>query len=167
MIEVVVDDLAFMESNAIVRPANSHLDPILHSLRRLEQIGGPEFIRQLAIHDELAVGSAVVTGAGELGAEFVIHAVIQSPVEPVSTRGVGRALTSALERADQWGLAHIAIPPLGVGPGNLDLTTAARIMFTTLKLSMAQSRYPNKVTIVVETEEDREVFAALLSGFAN
>src|SRR5439155_6679739 len=72
VIRVVVDDLAFLSSDAIVRPATTRLDPTTPAVRRLEQVGGKEFVGRLQVHKDLAVGSAVVTGGGgDLPAEFV------------------------------------------------------------------------------------------------
>ena len=89
---VVVDDLAFFPTDAIVRPATTQLEPTTAALRRLEQMGGPEFLRHLELHTELDVGAAVVTAAGgDLPAEFLIHAIILSQHEAISHRGVSRA----------------------------------------------------------------------------
>src|SRR2546427_5480739 len=62
VIRVVVDDLAFLACDAIVRPATTRLDPTTPMVRRLEQVGGTEFVGRLRVHKDLAVGSAVVTG---------------------------------------------------------------------------------------------------------
>src|SRR5207244_12561370 len=95
VIRVVVDDLAFLASDALVRPATARLDPTTPLVRRLEQVGGAEFTSRLRVQKELAVGAAVVTaGGGDLPAEFVIHAVIQSDDEPVTRGGVARAWQS-------------------------------------------------------------------------
>src|SRR5207247_2396008 len=81
-------------------------------VRRLEQVGGTEFVGRLRVHKDLAVGSAVVTGGGgDLPAEFVIHAVIRSDTEPVSATGVARAWLSALHQAQEWEFAHLTVPP--------------------------------------------------------
>ncbi|HXH62722.1 MAG TPA: hypothetical protein VNG95_00995, partial [Gemmatimonadales bacterium] len=72
MIRVVVDDLAFLSADAIVRPATARLDSTTPAVRRLETVGGRAFIAQLALQQELAVGAAVVTASGgDLPAEFV------------------------------------------------------------------------------------------------
>jgi O-acetyl-ADP-ribose deacetylase (regulator of RNase III) len=42
------------------------------------------------VNEPLAVGSAVVTPAGELGVELLIHGVVSSDTEPVSRTSVGR-----------------------------------------------------------------------------
>lgn len=159
---VVVDDLAFVASDAIVRPATTQLEPTTPALRRLEQMGGPEFLRHLEMHTELAVGAAVVTAAGgDLPADFVIHAVIMGPDEPISSRGVGRAWRSVLERAKEWGFARLSVPPLGIGAGNLTLEDAAEILISVFQEHSVVAA-PDDVAVVVETEEQRQVFESVL-----
>lgn len=157
MIRVVVDDLAFVTADAIVRPANSLLEPTTASLRRLEQIGGASFWTQLQTGRELAVGSAVVTGGGDLEVELVVHAIIRSATEPVSRDTVRRALTAALQRATDWQLAHLAMPLLGTGAGNLSLEDAADVVGIVLTALPGPGGFPRDVTIVVETDEERAV----------
>jgi len=159
---VVVDDLAFFPADAIVRPATTQLEPTTPALRRLEQMGGPEFLRHLELHTELAVGAAVVTAAGgDLPAEFVIHAIILSQHEAISRRGVSRAWRSVLERAREWGFTRLSVPPLGIGAGNLALEDAAEILVTVFQERPAVVA-PNEVTIVAETEEQRQVIESVL-----
>ena len=163
MIRVVVDDLAFLACDAIVRPATTRLDPTTPVVRRLEQVGGNEFVGRLQVHKDLAVGSAVVTGGGgDLPAEFVIHAVIRSDTEPVSPTSVARAWLSALHQAQEWEFAHLTVPPLGTGAGNLSIEAAAEIMVTVLKAHAESAAYPSSVSIVVESPEDREAFEGAL-----
>jgi O-acetyl-ADP-ribose deacetylase (regulator of RNase III) len=167
VIRVVVDDLAFVVADAVVRPATTLLEPTTPSLRRLEQVGGSRFWEGLRVERELAVGSAVVTGAGDLSAELVIHAIIRSATEPVSKDVVRRALTAVLQRAADWQLAHLAIPPLGTGAGNLPVEDAAAAMAGPLSAVGAGSAFPRDVTIVVETEQERGVFeVALRTGLS-
>ncbi len=162
MIRVVVDDIAFVEADAVIRPATATLEPTSAALRHLEHVGGPEWARQLKVQQALAVGSAVVTGAGALPVEFVIHAVIRSATEPVSPTGIRRALTSALQRAVDWQLKRVTVPPLGTGAGNLSIEEAARIMVDVLAQHTAVAAYPAEVEIVVERAEDGAVFESLL-----
>ncbi|HEV8266503.1 MAG TPA: macro domain-containing protein [Gemmatimonadales bacterium] len=163
MIRVVVDDLGFLPADAIVRPSTTRLDPTAAALRRLETMGGTEFHDRLRLSRELAVGAAVVTAAGgELPAEFVIHAVIRSDTEPVSRGGVARAWLSALHQAQQWQLAHLSVPPIGTGAGNLTIEDAAEVMVTVLHAHLGNAAFPTDVSFVVETPADREVFEAAL-----
>lgn len=162
MIDVVVDDLASVDADAVVRPSTDKLEPTSPALRQLERIGGPGFQRQLETAVQLTVGAATVTGGGDLPAEFVIHAIIRSVTEPVSRTGVRRALTSALQQAQAWQFQAVAIPPVGVGPGNLPLEDAAAILCDVLHSHLRTQEFPSEVKIVVETDEDRIVFENLL-----
>jgi O-acetyl-ADP-ribose deacetylase (regulator of RNase III) len=162
VIHVVVDDLAFVNADAVIRPTTASLEPLSPSLRRLEQVGGPSFWNQLSVHDDLAVGSAVVTGAGDLAADLVIHAVICSTEEPVSQRHVRGALISALQRAEDWQIRRLAVPPMGTGAGNLELEDVAPLTVDVLGKAMATAKYPEQVSIVVDTEQDMAVFEAYL-----
>jgi O-acetyl-ADP-ribose deacetylase (regulator of RNase III) len=163
VIRVVVDDLAFVVADAVVRPATTLLEPTTPGLRRLEQVGGAAFWEGLRVERELAVGSAVVTAAGELAAELVIHAVIRSAAEPVSAQSVRRALTAVLQRATDWQLAHVAMPPLGTGAGNLSLEDAATAMAGPLA-SVVPGGFPREITVVVESDDERRVFEAALGA---
>jgi O-acetyl-ADP-ribose deacetylase len=162
VIRVVVDDIAFVPADAVIRPATTTLEPTSAALRHLEQVGGPTFWGQLRVQQPLAVGAAVVTAGGELAAEFVIHAVIRSVTEPVSPGSVRRALTSAMQRAVDWQLARVAVPPLGTGAGNLSLEDAARVMIDVLNQHTMVAEYPRDVAIVVESEADKQAFDFLL-----
>lgn len=160
---VVVDDLAFLAADAIVRPATARLDPTTPAVRRLEQMGGPAFRDRLVVQRELPIGAAVVTGGGgDLPADFVIHAIIQSQTEAVSHHGVARAWRSALERAQEWEFARLSAPPIGTGAGNLSLEDAADIMVQELFVHRARAAFPSDLAIVVETDEQRDVFEAVL-----
>lgn len=162
MIRVAVDDIAFVQADAVIRPATTKLEPTSSALQHLEQVGGESLQRQSQVQQALAVGAAVVTGGGELPTEFVIHAVVRSVQEPVSRDGVRRALISALQRAVDWQFARVTLPPLGTGAGNLSVEDAAQVMVEVLGRHTAVAPYPTEIIIVVDTEQDKQVFDALL-----
>jgi len=163
VIHVVVDDLAFLAGEAVVRPATTRLDSTTPAIRRLETVGGTEFVARLRLQKDLAVGAAVVTAAGgDLSAEFVIHAVIQSDTEPVTRDGVARAWRSALQQALEWEFASVNVPPIGIGAGNLSMEDAAGIMVPILRAHLETAPFPTSVSIVVETADDKDTFEAAL-----
>lgn len=166
MIQVRIDDLAYVEGDAIAWPVNAELRPLTPLLRRLEIAGGRALAAQLRTQEPLPVGSAVVTGAGDLAVELMVSAVIASDGEPVAPSGVRRALTSALQRAADWQISHLICTPFGLGAGNLDVDESAEIMLEVLRRHIGQARYPSAVTIVVETGVEEESFAARLARCA-
>ncbi len=166
MIHVVIDDLAFASADALAWPVSAELRAMTPLLRRVETAGGRALAEQLRVQEPLPVGSAVVTGAGALGVELLIHAVVASDTEPVSAGGVRRALTSALQRAVDWEIAHLACAPFGLGAGNLDVEESADIMVATIRQHCARAHFPDRVTLVVETPLEEEVFSAMLARSA-
>ena len=154
MIEVRIEDLAFYSGDAIVRPATATLGATTPLLRRLEVAAGTKLLDQLALSEPLAVGSAVVTGAGDLPVDLLVHAVVSSDAERVSREGVRRALRSALQRVLAWQIAEIAIPPFGLGAGNLDIDESAQLMADELGRHLDTGAYPTRVTLVAETADE-------------
>ena len=158
MIHVVVGDLASVVADAVVRPANTRLEPITPALRRLEVAAGPRFKEQCRIRQELGVGAAVVTRAGDLAAEFVIHAVIGAEESAVTADGVRSAVNAALWQSSQWRIEALAFPPLGQGP--LSTQASADAIVPTIVEHLRNADHPATVFIVVDTEAERAVFAA-------
>ena len=161
-IAVIVDDLAFFEGEAIARPVTAMLGATTPLLRRLELAAGEALAGQLRIGEPLAVGSAVVTGAGALGVDLLVHAVISSDSEQVTAGSVRRATLSALQRAADWRIARLAFAPFGLGAGNLDPDESATAMASAIGEHVARAAMPKEITIVVENEDERRAFAARL-----
>src|SRR6058998_2200606 len=91
-IDVRVDDLAFYEGEAIARPVNAMLGATTPVMRRLEHAAGAAFADKVRLAQPLPVGAAVVTNAGDLQVELLIHGVVSSDEEPVSRATVRLAL---------------------------------------------------------------------------
>lgn len=164
MIAVRTDDLAFVSADAIARPVDAELRATTPLMRRLEIAGGEALARHLRVNEPLAVGSAVVTPAGALGAELLIHGVVSSDTEPVSRTSVRQAMSSALQRAADWGIEHLALAPFGIGAGNLDVEEAAELVAEAVRRHRETARYPTSITIVVETSFEHDVFERLVCG---
>lgn len=162
MIEVRVEDLAFFEGNAIIRPSTATLGATTPLLRRLELAGGASLLTSLRVAEPLPVGAAVVTGAGDLPVELLVHAVVSSPTERVSRDGVRRAFRSALQRVQEWQLARVAVPPLGLGAGNLALEESAALMAEELLRHRAE--FPRELTVVAENDDEAAALTLALAS---
>jgi O-acetyl-ADP-ribose deacetylase (regulator of RNase III) len=163
VIRVRIDDLAFFDGEAIVRPVNEDLGATTPLLRRLELAAGTQLYNQIRLQEPLPVGAAIVTSAGDLAAELLVSAVVMSRTEPVTSDTVRRALTSALQRVESWQIKHVAIPPFGLGAGNLELDESARVMVGVIAAHVGISRFPEEITLVAETPEEERAFTAALT----
>jgi len=164
VIEIRREDLATTSIEAVVRPIRSDGEAVNQLGRRLEITAGPDLAERLRELGELPVGGAVLTPGGDLPASFVIHVVVQSPDEPVTSSGIRRGLVNALRRASEFGITSLALPPVGMGPGNLEVEEAARILHEILSEHRQGGENPRELLIVVESEYEEEVFGRLISG---
>ena len=151
MIRAVVDDLAFIEADAVLRPADATLEPVTAAAVRLDRQAGARFLEQRRLAVPLEAGAAVITGSGDLTAPFVVHVIIQDPNTVTTRETVKRALTAAWQRAGEWGLARLAAAPLGAGAGLLDFDDAAELMAETFPTN---SDCPRELAIVLERDDD-------------
>lgn len=166
MIRVVVDDLAFLQADAVLRPANDNLDPVSPDVSRMDIQGGEAFAAQRKTRSPLDVGAAVVTGGGDLPAKLVIHLVLQNADTPVTRDAVRRALVSAWQRAGDWQLATIGAPVVGTGPGQLSSEEAVRLMRDTF-LERPVPESPAELVIVVEGEAERDAVETVVRSPAS
>ncbi len=129
-LELVQGDITRQEVDAVVNAANSRLaggggvDGAIH------RAGGPAIMQETdhRYPDGCPTGSAVITGAGNLPAGFVIHAV--GPVWSGGGRGEEQLLRGAYRTSLQLALENrcesIALPALSTGAYRYPIDAAAR-----------------------------------------
>ena len=166
MIEVVVGELTEAESEALLRPVSHDWAPVTAAMRRLEAAAGDALLERCRRLGELPVGSATITPGGDLAADFLVHVVVRSYDEAVSAPGVAKALLNGLRRLDEWSLRTVAMPLLGTGAGNLDAEEAADAMVPVLLEHLAGRSGIERVTVVAESEYEREAFERRLRWHA-
>jgi O-acetyl-ADP-ribose deacetylase (regulator of RNase III) len=162
MIRVAVDDLAFLQADAVLRPADETLAPLTPAMSRLDQQGGERFAALRRVTSPLGAGAAVVTGGGDLAAPFVLHVVLRDQGSAVDRVTVRRALVAAWQRAADWGLATVAAPLVGAAAGGLAPEEAAELLVETFQ-DRAFPACPSALTIVVERDDERALAEAIVN----
>jgi O-acetyl-ADP-ribose deacetylase (regulator of RNase III) len=114
-LSVVLGDLTEEETDAIVNPANTALAHGGGVAGAIVRRGGEEIQRESRGKAPVSVGNAVVTGGGRLHCAWVIHAV--GPVWGAGDEEnkLRRAVTSALDRAEELRLTSLALPAISTG----------------------------------------------------
>ena len=162
MITVAVGQLSAVEAEAVVRPVASDLSPVNALSRDLAAAAGEELTERLERVGPMPVGGALVTPAGALSCDFIIHVVVMSDEEPQTAFTVQRALRNGLRRAADWEVTSLAVPPLGLGAGMLEADPAARTLVEILADHCAEGRPPLDITIVVGSEYEAGLFGRLV-----
>ena len=169
-LELHQGDVTLQAVDAIVNAANSRLmggggvDGAIH--RR----GGPAIMAETDVKypDGCPTGSAVISGAGDLPANHVIHAV--GPVYSGGQSGEPGLLAGAyrrcLELAVENGCRSIAFPSLSTGAYRYPMDQAARIALSTTIAFLRENGRPALVRFVLFDEGAYGAFAAALDELA-
>jgi O-acetyl-ADP-ribose deacetylase (regulator of RNase III) len=133
VLELRQGDITQVAVDAIVNAANSALaggggvDGAIH------RAGGPSILAECRRIGGCPTGSAVLTGAGDLSARHVIHAV--APIyqgQPNDSALLRSAYTTSLHLAEAAGDQSIAFPSLGTGAYGYPIQLAAPIALGTV-----------------------------------
>jgi O-acetyl-ADP-ribose deacetylase (regulator of RNase III) len=95
--------------------------------------GGPKIQEELNGSGPLPVGEAVVTGAGEMKARYIIHAVGPKFREADEEPKLRKTMLSALRCAEEKGAKRIAFPAMGTGFYGVPVDLCARVMLSTIR----------------------------------
>lgn len=164
-------DITAFEADAVINAANSALaggggvDGAIHPQ------GGPSIMAELRSRhpDGCAKGSAVLTGAGNLAARWVIHAV--GPVGRGGQHGepelLAAAYRSALDLANEAGARTVALPAISAGVYGYPLGEAARIGLGAARDHLAGETNLERTTFVLYTGDTHEAFASVLGLLAS
>ncbi len=158
MISIRIADLEVVSTQAVFRAVRWDLQPLTPGGRRVGLGAGEAILERLEQMGDFPIGGAVVTPAGDLDADFIIHLVIESLEEPVTEAGVRKALTNGLRQACAWGVESVAIPALGTGAGCLDAETSAQVILSVLKSFVDSGESLREATVVVTNEYEKAAF---------
>jgi O-acetyl-ADP-ribose deacetylase (regulator of RNase III) len=164
MITVRVGRLDEAETEGVLRPVRSDFTGLTSASRRVEAAAGDQVRARLDGMGELPVGGAVVTPGGDLRAPFIVHAVLESPEESLTSFGVQRALLNGLRRAQEWEMASLALPPFGMGAGALEPEEWASMVVELLLNHLREGEPPGEIVIVVESAYEEDLFRRLLAA---
>jgi len=166
-IELVQGDVTQQAVDAIVNAANSRLaggggvDGAIH------RAAGPTVMgeTQRRYPDGCPTGDAVITGAGNLAARYVIHAV--GPVYSDGDRGeaalLAAAYRSSLLLAAEHECESIALPALSTGAYRYPLDEAATVAIDAAASHASQYALPTLIRFVLFEANALAAFESALS----
>jgi O-acetyl-ADP-ribose deacetylase len=133
VVRLLRGDLTALEVDAFVFYARPDLTLGTGFGTAISVRGGATIQKELNGLAAVAVGQAVVTGAGNLKAKYIVHAVGPRFQEPETEAKLRATVLSSLKAAEAKGIKRIAFPPMGAGFYGVPLETCARVMIEAIK----------------------------------
>ncbi len=126
----------------------------------IQQRGGIVIQKELDEIGSVPTGEAVVTQAGILKADYIIHVNGPKFREEDEREKLERAVTSVLARAEETGVKNIAFPPIGTGMYQVPMDLCANVMVDTISRHLANGSNLEEVLIVVQDPREITPFEA-------
>jgi len=143
---LVHGDLTQARVTAIVNAAGERLAHGGGLAAAIVKGGGPAIGRQsdewVAEHGPISHDKPALTGAGDLPAEWVIHAVGPRWGEGDEHPKLATAVRSALAMAEQRGFTSLGLPPISTGIFGFPVDQAAEIVLDTIAAFAAERPDP-------------------------
>jgi len=167
--EIIVKkgDITEEETQAIVNAANNYFHMRQGLASAIKKKGG-EIIEAEAVKlGPVDVGESVITTAGNLKAEYVIHASVVTGAGKTDDDKIRKATASALRKARENNIASISFCALGCGVGGFPFKDSAKIMAQEVFKYLREAEKPvlKKIIFVLYGDEAYEAFKRNVSGY--
>ncbi len=157
-LELIEGDITELEADAIVNAANEELQLGTGVAGAIREKGGPSIQEECDRIGGTPVGTAVLTGGGELKAKHVIHAVGPRMGEGDEDRKLQSAIRSSLALADRHGLKSIAVPAISTGVFGFPMDRCARILLTEVYRYLQGGTKLERVIVSLWGDDTFEIF---------
>ena len=157
-------DITEYEVDAIVNAANCEFSMSTGVASTIKRKGGMIVEEEAMQQGPVEGGEAVVTTAGNLPANYVIHAAVMgSDLRPTADL-VQRATVNSLRRAEELRLHTLALPAFGTGAGRMDAKDAAEAMLAGFRAHFAATPESNlrRIHLVLFHDDAHQAFGDLL-----
>jgi O-acetyl-ADP-ribose deacetylase (regulator of RNase III) len=154
VVKLTRGDITEMEIEAFVFDIDSDMQLGSGFGSAIQRRGGIVIQKELDKIGSCPTGEAVVTEAGILKADYIIHVNGPKFREPDEEGKLRSATKSALRRADEKGIKRLAFPPIGTGLYQVPMDLCTRVMVDTVTAHLKNDTTLEEVVFV--TMDDRE-----------
>ncbi len=164
VIKVVREDLTLMEVDAIVFYAQHNLNLGSGVGNAISQRGGPKIQEELKKYGTIKTSDAVTTGAGELKAKHIIHAVGPRFQESDTEGKLHATMLNVFKQAQAHNVEKLALPPMGSGFYGVPLPLSAKVMLKVIKDQVAQGSPVKEIDICINDTREIKPFQTALES---
>jgi O-acetyl-ADP-ribose deacetylase (regulator of RNase III) len=155
---LVREDITEMEVDAFVFDVTEDLKLGSGFGAAIQQRGGIVIQKELDKFGSCPTGEAVVTEAGILKADWIIHANGPKFREEDEEDKLRRTIQSVLARAEEKGVKRLAFPPMGTGLYQVPLDLCSRVMVDTISERLANGGTLEEVLIAAPDNREFDPF---------
>lgn len=159
-LRLVREDITEMEVDAFVFDVTEDLKLGSGFGSAIQQRGGIVIQKELDEIGSCPTGEAVVTEAGILKADWIIHANGPKFREEDEEGKLRKTVQSALARAEEKGVKRLAFSPMGTGLYQVPLDLCSRVMVETITEHLANGSTLEEVLIAAPDNREFDPFKA-------
>jgi O-acetyl-ADP-ribose deacetylase (regulator of RNase III) len=157
-IELRAGDITEVEVDAVINAANTDLILAAGVSGAIGRKGGAVIQEECDRIGGVRLGDAVATTAGDLKAQYVIHAASMEIGHFAIDKNIARATRSALRQVEELGLKTAAFPAIGTGVAAFPADKCATLMLREAAKRLARSEAIEKIVFVLLRDEILEAF---------
>ncbi|MGE4498003.1 MAG: macro domain-containing protein [Deferribacterales bacterium] len=157
---LIKGDITESDTDAIVNAANTNLKLGSGVAGAIRVKGGESIQKECDAIGYCPLGSAVITGGGNLKAKYVVHAAgPRYGIDPAPEKNLYGAVFTSLMTAEAKGLSSIALPAVSMGINGFPEDEAAEIIIKAIT-DFAENAPENlkKIVICLFSDKDLSVF---------
>ncbi len=151
-------DLTLMDIEAIVFYAQHNLVLGSGFGNAIAMRGGSSIQEELKTHGTISTGEAVITSAGELKSNYIIHAVGPRFRESDMEEKLIATVQSVLKIAEGKKIRELGFPPMGTGFYGIPLDLSARVMFEVIQKHLSGNTVLEKIVICLIDQREFSAF---------
>jgi O-acetyl-ADP-ribose deacetylase (regulator of RNase III) len=166
VIRLIQGDITDMDLEAFVYYAQTDLALGSGHGNAISTRGGPSIKKELDEIGGAALTEAVITSAGNLKAQHIVHAVGPAFQEDQINEKLKATIVNALKCADEKGIKQLAMPPMGAGFYGVPLPVCSEIMVDSIKDHLSGQTSLEEVVIVANDSRDYAPFEKKLASLS-
>ena len=156
---LLMGDITEQDYDVIVNPANENLQLGGGVAGAIRKKGGEEIQKECNKIGGTYVGGAVLTGAGNLKAKYIIHAVGPRMGEGEEEVKLKNATMNSLLLAEEHNIKTIVFPAISTGIFGYPITKCAEIMLQVIVEYLKRPTNLSVVAVCLWDDESFEVFS--------
>lgn len=162
-------NLVLLDVEAVVNAANKNLILGGGVAGAIRQFGGPSIQEECSKTGPISVGEAAITGAGNLKAAYVIHAVGPVYGEGDEDAKLANATLNSLRIAKEKKIKRVAFPAISTGIFRFPLKRCSEIMIEVAMdfLKNEENEYPKEIIFCLYGQEAFSVFQSTLEELSD